>query len=92
MSQIGIADSMVTIDLTWAARTSLCKSSLLDIPISLIRGGCCISLIIGHVFWKACQSMPNCRTVERTVPSFKSRPPQSGTTTARSVSGLNHFR
>jgi len=46
----------------------------------------------GHASWKVCQSMASCRTAERTVPNFRSRPPQSGRTVARWVAGLSHFR
>jgi len=45
-----------------------------------------------QAFSKSFHAMPSWRTAARTVPSLRSRPPQSGTTVARSVSGFSHFR
>ena len=41
---------------------------------------------------KSRHSIPNCLTADRTVPSLRSRAPQSGTTVARCEVGLNHLR
>src|SRR5262252_5634998 len=41
---------------------------------------------------KADHSIPSWRTAARTVPSFRSRPPQSGMTVERFVLGLCHLR
>ena len=54
------------------------------------------ALIVGtphcYASRKSCQSIPNCRTAVRTVPSFRSRLPQSGRVVAPWESGLTHLR